>query len=115
MLFRSLSAQPASSGVGHVQSPTPTAAQVDGIDQPFANAFAALDGQLLSAGATGTAGAAVSTLVTADERLAEDVLALPGLSGPASKSWGTTLKADSNAEQTAKAALRKALGLPPAK
>ena len=113
--LKGLSAQPASSGIGHVVSPTPTAAQVDGIDQPFANAFAALDGQLLSAGATGTAGAAVATLVTADERLAEDVLALPGLSGPASKSWGTTLKADSNAEQTAKAALRKALGLPPAK
>jgi pimeloyl-ACP methyl ester carboxylesterase len=112
--LKGLSAQPASSGVGHVQSPSPTATEVGGIDQPFASAFAGLDDQLLSAGAAGTAGDAITTLVTADERLAQDILALPGLSGPTPTSWATTVKTDSDAEQTAKAALRKALALPPA-
>jgi pimeloyl-ACP methyl ester carboxylesterase len=111
--LKGLSAQPASSGIGHALSPSPTAAQVDGIDQPFASAFAALDSQLLSAGATGTVGDAITTFVTADEKVAEDVLALPGLSGPTAKTWAATIKSDSNAEQTAKAALRKALGLRP--
>jgi hypothetical protein len=92
-------------------SASPTAAEVDGIDQPFASAFAALDSQLLSAGATGTAGDAITTFVTADEKVAEDVLALAGLSGPAAGTWAATIKTDSNAEQQAKAALRKALGL----
>jgi pimeloyl-ACP methyl ester carboxylesterase len=111
--LKGLSPQPASSGVGHVLSPSPTAAQVGGIDQPFASAFADLDYELLSAGATGTVGDAVTALVTADEKVAEDVLALPGLSGPTAKTWAVTIKTDSGAEQTAKAGLRKALGLPP--
>jgi pimeloyl-ACP methyl ester carboxylesterase len=113
--LKGLSPQPASSGVGHVLSPTPTAAQVDGIDQPFASALAGLDYQLLSARASGTLRDAVTAFVTADEKLAEDILALPGLSGPTAKTWAVTIKADSNAEQTAKAALEKALGLAPAK
>ena len=113
--LKGLSAQPASSGIGPALSPGPTAAQVDGIDQPFASALAALDSQLLSAGATGAVGDAITTFVTADEKVAEDILALPGLSGPTAKTWAATIKTDSNAEQTAKAALRKALGLPPAK
>jgi hypothetical protein len=58
-------------------------------------------------------GGAITTFVTADEKVAEDILALPGLSGPTAKTWAATIKADSDAEQTAKAALRKALGLPP--
>jgi pimeloyl-ACP methyl ester carboxylesterase len=111
--LKGLSAQPASSGVGTVLSSSPTAAQVDGIDHPFASALAALDSQLLSAGATGPVGGAITTFVTADEKVAEDILALPGLSGPTAKTWAATIKADSDAEQTAKAALRKALGLPP--
>ena len=111
--LKGLSPQPASSGIGGVMPASPTAAQVDGIDQPFASAFAALDSQLLSAGATGTAGGAIRTFVTADEKVAEDVLALAGLSGPTAKTWAATIKTDSNAEQTAKTALRKALGLPP--
>jgi pimeloyl-ACP methyl ester carboxylesterase len=104
-----LSAQPASSGIGRALSPSPTAAQVDGIDQLFAIAFAHLDDQLLTAAATGTVGDAITALVTADEKLADDVLALPGLSGPTAKTWAATIKTDSNAEQTAKAGLRKAL------
>ncbi len=112
--LKGLSAQPASSGVGTVLSASPTAAEVDGIDQPFASALAALDSRLLSAGATGTAGAAITAFVSADERVADDVLALAGLSGPTAKTWAATIKTDSDAEQTAKAALRKALGLPSA-
>jgi hypothetical protein len=54
--LKGLSPQPASSGVGHVLSPSPTAAEIDGIDQPFASALAALDDPLLSAGASGPAG-----------------------------------------------------------
>jgi pimeloyl-ACP methyl ester carboxylesterase len=111
--LKGLSAQPGSSGVARVLSPSPTAAQVDGIDQPFASALAALDSQLLSAGATGTVGDAITTFVTVDEKVAEDVLALPGLSGPTARTWAATIKTDSAAKQTAKAALRKALGLPP--
>jgi dienelactone hydrolase len=113
--LKGLSAQPASSGIGHALSPSPTAAQVDGIDQPFASAFAHLDDQLLTAGATGTVGDAITAFAAADEKVAEDVLALAALSGPTAKTWAATIKTDSNAEQTAKAALRKALGLPPAK
>jgi pimeloyl-ACP methyl ester carboxylesterase len=113
--LKGLSAQSASSGVGTVLSASPTAVQVDGIDQPFASALAALDSQLLSAEATGTVGNAITTFVTADQKVAEDILALPGLSGPTAKTWATTIKTDSTAEQTAKAALRQALGLPPAR
>ena len=59
-------------------------------------------------------GTAITTFVAADQRLATDILALAGLSGPTAKTWAATIKADSNAEQRARAALRKALGLPPA-
>jgi pimeloyl-ACP methyl ester carboxylesterase len=110
--LKGLPAQSASSGVGTVLSSSPTALEVDGIDQPFASAFAALDSELLSAGATGTVGDAITTFVTADEKVAEDVLALAGLSGSAAAAWTPTIKADSAAEQQAQAALRKALGLP---
>jgi pimeloyl-ACP methyl ester carboxylesterase len=110
--LKGLAAQPGSSGVGRALSPAPTAAQVDGIDQPFASAFAALDSQLLSAGASGPVGTAITALVTDDERLATDILALPGLSGSAATAWTPTIKADSAAEQQGKAALRNALGLP---
>jgi pimeloyl-ACP methyl ester carboxylesterase len=113
--LKGLSAQPSSSGIGDVLPASPTVAQIDGIDRPFASALADLDDQLLTAGATGTAGAAITAFVTADEKLAADILALPGLSGPTAKTWTATIKTDSDAELAAKAALRKALGLPPAK
>jgi pimeloyl-ACP methyl ester carboxylesterase len=91
----------------------PTAAEVAGIDQPFAGTLGDLDYRLLSAGASGGLGSVVSTFVTADERLVNDVLALAGLSGPAAKTWQVTITKDGNAEQQADAALRNALGLPP--
>ena len=95
-------------------SARPTAAEIAGLDQPFASAFTDLDYQLLTAGATGTMGDDITTLVAADEKVAEDVLALAALSGPTAKTWTPTIQTDSAAEQKAKAALRKALGLPPA-
>ena len=109
-----LSTQAASSGIGGGVSARPTAAQVAAIDEPFASAFTDLDYQLLTAGATGAMGDAITTLIVADEKVAEDVLALAALTGPTAKTWTPTIKADSAAEQQAKAALRKALGLPPA-
>jgi pimeloyl-ACP methyl ester carboxylesterase len=109
--LRGLSPQGASSGIGDVGTGTPTAAQVDAVDQPFASALATRDDELLSAGATGTAGRAITAFVTADERLAIDILALPGLSGPTAGAWAATIKADGAAEQRAEAALRTALGL----
>ena len=38
--LKGLSPHPDSSGIGHVLSPSPTAAEVDGIDRPFADALA---------------------------------------------------------------------------
>jgi pimeloyl-ACP methyl ester carboxylesterase len=112
--LKGLSPQPASSGVGHALSPSPTAAQIDAIDQPFAGTLADLDARLLSAGATGRVGTSITAFVTDDERLATDILALPGLSGSAATAWTPTIKADSAAEQRSEAALRTALGLPAA-
>jgi hypothetical protein len=109
-----LSTQSGSSGIGGGVSARPTAAEIAGLDQPFASAFTDLDYQLLTAGATGTMGDDITTLVAADEKVAEDVLALAALSGPTAKTWTPTIQTDSAAEQKAKAALRKALGLPPA-
>jgi pimeloyl-ACP methyl ester carboxylesterase len=91
---------------------SPTAAEVAGIDQPFARTIGHLDYGLLSAGASGTLGSAITAFVTADEKLASDILALGGLTGPAAKTWQATITQDSNAGQQAQAALRKALGLP---
>ena len=110
--LKGLSPQSASSGIDLPARPT-TSAEVGPIDQPFASALTDLDYQLLTAGATGTVGDAVTTFVAADEKLADDILALSALSGPTAKAWTATIKSDSDAEQQAKAALRTALGLPP--
>jgi pimeloyl-ACP methyl ester carboxylesterase len=112
--LKGLSPQSASSGIGDVKTASPTAAQIDAIDQPFAGALADLDARLLSAGATGRVGTAITAFVTDDERLATDILALPGLSASAATAWTPTIKADSAAEQRSEAALRTALGLPAA-
>jgi pimeloyl-ACP methyl ester carboxylesterase len=113
--LKGVSQSPASSGIGTAAAAArPTAAEVDAIDQPFASAIADLDARLLEAGETGPLGAAISSFVTADERLATDVMALAGLSGPSAATWGPTIKADSAVEQRAKSALERALGLPAA-
>ncbi len=109
--LKGLSPQSSSSGIGNVKTSSPTAAQIDAIDQPFAGALADLDARLLSDGATGRVAAAITAFVTDDERLATDILALPGLSGSAASAWTPTIKADSAAEQRSEAALRAALGL----
>ncbi|HEX4090189.1 MAG TPA: alpha/beta fold hydrolase [Trebonia sp.] len=111
--LKGLSAQPASSGIGKVDAATPTAAEVIGIDQPFASALGDLDQQLLRADATGAVGAAITTFVAADDRLATDVLALGGLSASTGAAWKPTITRDGDAERAAAAALRKDLGLLP--
>jgi len=111
--LKGLSPESSSSGIGDVKTASPTAAQIDAIDQPFAGALADLDARLLSDDATGRVAAAITAFVTDDERLATDILALPGLSGSTATAWTPTIKADSAAEQRSEAALRKALGLSP--
>jgi pimeloyl-ACP methyl ester carboxylesterase len=110
--LKGLTPQSSSSGIGDVKTASPTAAQVDAIDQPFADAIDGLDARLLSADATGPVGAAITMFVADDVRLAEDILALPGLSGASATAWTPTIQADGAAEQRAEAALRTALGLP---
>ncbi len=91
----------------------PTAAEVARIDQPLAGALGNLDYTLLRAGASGALGNAITAFVTADEKLAGDILALGGLNGSTAKTWQPTITKDGNAQQRAEAVLRKALGLPP--
>ena len=113
--LKGLSPQSASSGIGGVMSASPTGAELAAIDAPFADALEAQDYELLSADATGPVGGAVTALATAEDHLAEDVLALGGLSAPAVATWTATITRDGDAERAATAALRKALGLPPGK
>ena len=62
-------------------------------DSRFAHAFVAFDESLLDWGASGTPGALVTSLVTADDKVMTDVLALTG-SPPAT--WSATVAADSS-------------------
>lgn len=94
--------------------PDPTALQVAMIDQPFAAALSTFDNQLLDFGATGTVGAAITTFVDADEHVINDVTALSAQSSSMLGTWKTTITNDAGAAQSAAAALRKTLGLPPA-
>jgi hypothetical protein len=108
--LKALGARPTTPEIPGLPAPgAPTAAEVAAIDQPLANAVAGLDYRLLSAGATGTAGDAIATFVTADERLANDYLALAGLSASTVKTWLPTITKDGAGEQRAEAAMRKAL------
>ena len=54
-----------------------TAAEVTGISEPLASSLSDLDYTLLSSGATGQAATAITALVTDNERLIDDILALP--------------------------------------
>jgi len=92
-----------------------TPAQVALIDQPYAAALAKLDEQLLNFGATGTAGAAITTFVRSDENLIDDVLARALQNSSTLGTWNTAITQDTRTGQNAAAALRKALGLPPAR
>ncbi|MGH3212182.1 MAG: alpha/beta fold hydrolase [Trebonia sp.] len=113
--LKALGSQPTTPPIPGMAAPSgPTAAEAAAIDQPFADAMAGLDYRLLSSGAAGTVGDAIATFVTADERLATDILALGGLSASTAKTWQPTVAKDGDARQQAEAALRKALGLPPA-
>ena len=110
--LKGLSPQSASSGIGDViATASPVPAQIASIDEPFAAAMTDLDYQLLAANATGTVGDAITAFVSADEKLADDVLALSALSGPTATTWTATITSDSHVAQRAGAALRTALGL----
>jgi pimeloyl-ACP methyl ester carboxylesterase len=111
--LKGLSPQSASSGIGAVMSASPSAAEVAGIDQPFAAALTDLDYRLLAANASGVVGDAITPFVSANEKLADDILALAALSGPTAKTWTPTIASDSAATQRAETALRTALGLGP--
>jgi len=89
-----------------------TAAEVTGISEPLASSLSDLDYTLLSSGATGQAATAITALVTDNERLIDDILALPMQTKSTGAAWGTTIKKDSAARLTAINGLRKVLGLP---
>jgi pimeloyl-ACP methyl ester carboxylesterase len=93
---------------------SPTSAQVAAIDEPYATTIADLDDELLHFGATGNVGAAVNTLVAANEQLITDLLALAVQSKPDVASWTTHATADGKAVHAANVTLRAALGLPAA-
>ena len=95
--------------------PYATPAQVALIDHPFAAALTKLDDQLLNFGATVTVGAAITTFVHADENLIDDVLARAVQHSSTLGTWKTAITQDTRTTQNAAAALRKALGLPPAR
>jgi hypothetical protein len=113
--LKGLSPQSASSGIGAVMSASPSAAAVAGIDEPFAAALTDLDYRLLAANAPGAVGDAIASFVAAHEKLADDILALSALSGPAASTWTATITSDSHAAQRTEITLRKALNLPPAR
>jgi pimeloyl-ACP methyl ester carboxylesterase len=112
--LKGLSPQSASSGIGPVMSASPSPAEVAGIDEPFAVALTELDYQLLTANAVGAVGDAITSFVSAHEKLADDIVALSALSGPTASTWTATITSDSHAGQRTETALRTALGLPPA-
>ena len=90
----------------------PAALAVAMIDQPYASTLIKFDNQLLSFGATGALGAAVTTLADAEQHVIDDVTARSVQGSSMLGSWKTTTTRDTQLAQAATAALRKALGLP---
>jgi pimeloyl-ACP methyl ester carboxylesterase len=90
-----------------------TPAQVATITRPYATALTQLEQQLLSFGATGRLRVDITRVVTAEENLTDDVLALSLTTRPNLPTWEATSKTDATTAQTATAALRRALRLPP--
>jgi pimeloyl-ACP methyl ester carboxylesterase len=90
-----------------------TSTQVATITQPYATALTQLEQQLLSFGTTGRLRATITHLVTAEENLTDDVLALSVTTKLNLPTWEATSKTDATTAQTAIAALRRALRLPP--
>jgi pimeloyl-ACP methyl ester carboxylesterase len=91
----------------------PTSTQVAALDRPLASALTQLDYQLLSSGATGSVGAAISGFAAADEQFVDDVTALSVQTPSRLRSWTTTTETDAAAVKDAAASLRAALGLTP--
>ena len=90
-----------------------TSAQVATITRPYATALTQLEQQLLSFAATGRLRADITRVVTAEENLTDDVLALSVTTSPNLPTCEATSKTDATTAQTATAALRRALRLPP--
>jgi pimeloyl-ACP methyl ester carboxylesterase len=90
-----------------------TAQDLARIDVSLADVAGAFDEELLSFGATGSLGAALSASVNANERNVTDLLALGGLSGAAAKNYKATSAHDGAVGQTLSNALRRRLNLPP--
>ena len=90
-----------------------TSAQVATITRPYATALTQLEQQLLSFSATGRLRADITRVVTAEENLTDDVLALSLTTRPNLPTWEATSTTDATTAQTATAALRRALRLPP--
>ena len=82
------------------------------IDHPYASTLIKFDNQLLSFGATGVVGAAVTTVADAEQHVIDDVTALSVQGSSMLGTWKTTTARDARQAQAATAALRKALGLP---
>jgi hypothetical protein len=116
--LKALSAKTAPLGLGGVTTAaaSPSPQRVAGIDEPFAVAMTDLDARLLAADAAGAAGDAIAAFVSAQDKLADDVLALSAIGGTVTwKTWTTTITRDSHAAQRAVGALRQELGLPAAR
>jgi pimeloyl-ACP methyl ester carboxylesterase len=90
-----------------------TAQDLARIDVTLADVAGAFDEELLSFGATGSLGAALTASVNANERNVTDLLALGALSGAAAKAYKATSAHDGVVGETLSNALRRRLNLPP--
>jgi hypothetical protein len=90
-----------------------TARDLARIDVSLADVAGAFDDELLSFGATGSLGAALSASVSANERNVNDLLALGALSGATAKNYKATSAHDGAVGLALSNALRRRLNLPP--
>jgi pimeloyl-ACP methyl ester carboxylesterase len=86
-----------------------TSVQVATIDQPYVTALTQLEQQLLNFGTTGRLRSEITKLVTADENLTDDVLALSATTGPNLPAWEATIKRDAITSVTAEGPIRRSL------
>lgn len=90
-----------------------TLLEIANSDLALADALGAFDDELLSSGAFGKVGKAVSSFVVADERNASDVLALAGQSGSTIKGYSAISAHDGHVTLILENALRRELKLSP--
>ena len=92
---------------------TSSAQDLARMDLSLADAESEFDDELLGYGATGSLGASIKALVSADEFVARDVLAFAVQSGPKAQKWTSTIKNDGKVELAAENVFRCQLGLSP--